>query len=96
MENRTALEKLLQADPDAMRHFKAIQAYNTLRTTPLDAYLNACAFFFELDVRRGNQCPMSDVLLFTLADLYDQEPLPNFEPWEEKTSMVSLIQTIST
>lgn len=89
-------EKLLQDDPDARGHLGAILAYNASRTSSLDAYLDGCAYFFGVDVRRGNQCQMSDVLLFTLVDLYDPEPLPNFGPWEERTCMGSLIPTTST
>ena len=90
------LEKLFSDDPQAKSHAFTIDAFNNSRRGNLDQYLSACSYFFKLDVHRGNQCQMRDMLLFTLADLYDQEPLPNFGRLEEKTCTVSLIQTIST
>lgn len=90
------IEKLFSDDPRSKKHAAVIQQFNDSRRWDLDHYLAACSYFFEIDVARGNQCQMHDMLLFTLADLYDQEPLPNFGRWEGKTSTDSLITTIST
>lgn len=88
--------QLLIDDPNAKRHAARIIAFNGSRQGSLSDYLDGVSYFFSIDIHRGVQCPMSDVLNFTLSDLYDQETLPNFARLGERTSTGSSITSIST
>ena len=90
------ISQLLIDDPAAKHHAAVITAYERNRSVSFDQYLSAVSFFFSIDIHRGVQCPMSDVLNFTLRDLYDQETLPNFARLGERTSVDSSITSIST
>jgi hypothetical protein len=90
------IQQLLIDDPAAKHHAAALTAYERNRSVSFDQYLSAVSFFFSIDIHRGVQCPMYDVLNFTLRDLYDQETLPNFARLGERTSVDSSITSIST
>lgn len=87
MNRRTPLPPLLRGlnpdmqllidDPVAKRHAAALIAFERNRSVSFDEYMSAVSFFFQVDIQRGVECPMYDVLRFTLRDLYDQEPLPS-------------------
>ena len=106
MSRRTPLPPMLRAinpdmqllidDPTAKRHAAALVAYERNRSVPLSTYLDAVSFFFRLDIERDVECPMYDVLRFTLADLYDQEPLPSCVLSAAGISMGSSIPSTST
>jgi len=88
--------QLLKDDPQALDLAWSIAFYNHDRSRSFDQYMSAVSFFLSIDIHRGVQCPMSDVLNFTLSDLYDQETLPNFAPLGRRSSTDSSITSIST
>lgn len=90
------LPQLLIDDPVAKRHTAALIAYERNRSVSFDQYMDAVSFFFRLDIERDVECPMYDVLRFTLADLYDQEPLPSCVLSAAGISMDSSIPSTST
>ena len=106
MSRRTPLPPMLRAinpdmqllidDPTAKRHTAALIAYERNRSVSFDQYMDAVSFFFRLDIERDVECPMYDVLRFTLADLYDQEPLPSCVLSAAGISMDSSIPSTST